>query len=53
MCAQPFERRNNFPLVLVHRVGDHTRGLFEAKASPTVSAMHTLEDVEVFFFVSH
>jgi hypothetical protein len=53
MCAQAFERRNDIFLVHIHRVGDHTRGLFEAEASPVVSATHTLQDVEVFFFVSH
>ena len=53
MSAQPFERGNHFRLVLVHRIGDHTRGLFEAEASPMVSAVHPLEDVEIVFFVGH
>ena len=51
MCAQAFERRKDFLLVHIHRIGDHTRGLFEAEASPIVSATHTLQDVEIVFFV--
>ena len=53
MCPQAFERSNDFLLVRLYRIGDHTRGLFEAEASLMVSATHTLQDVEVFFFVSH
>jgi hypothetical protein len=53
MCTQAFERRNDIFLVHIHRVGDHARGLFEAEASPIVSATHTLQDVQVFFFVCH
>jgi len=51
MGAQSFERRDDLLLVHLHRIGDHTRGLFEAKASPMVSAAHTLQDVQIFFFV--
>ncbi len=53
MPAQPFERGNHLGLVLVHRIGDHARGLFEAEASPMASAVHPLENIEVFFFIGH
>lgn len=53
ICAQAFERGNNFLLVHLNCIGDHTRGLFEAEASIEPSATHALEDVEIFFFVSH
>jgi len=51
--AQAFERRGYFLLIQLHRIGDHTRGLFEAEASIAVSAAHALEDVEIFFFARH
>ena len=51
--AQALERRNDFPLIHLHRVGDHTRGLFEAEASIAVSAAHPLENVQIVFFASH
>ena len=53
MCAQAFERRKDVLLVRLHPIGDHTRGLFEAEASILVSATHALQDIEIFFFVSH
>ena len=53
LCAQPLERSDHILLIHLHRIGDHTRGLFEADASIAVSAAHALEDVKVFFFVSH
>jgi hypothetical protein len=40
--AQPLERRDNFLLADFQRIGDHTRGLFEAEASIAVSAAHAL-----------
>jgi hypothetical protein len=51
--AQALERRNNFLLIHLHRVGDHTRGLFEAEASIAVSATHALQNVQVVCFVCH
>jgi hypothetical protein len=51
--AQTLKRRDHILLIHLHRVGDHTRGLFEADASIVVSAAHALQDVKVFFFVSH
>jgi hypothetical protein len=51
--AQALERRDYLLLTNLNRIGDHTRGLFEADASIAVSAAHALEDVKVFFFVSH
>ena len=51
--AQALERRNDFLLIHLHRVGDHTRGLFEAEASIAVSATHALQDVEIVCFVCH
>ena len=53
MCAQALECRNDALLLHLHCIGDHSRGLFEAEASIVVSAMHALQDVEIFFFVSH
>jgi hypothetical protein len=53
MCAQALQCRDDCFLIHLHRVGDHTRGLFEAEASIAVSAAHALEDVKVFFFVGH
>jgi len=51
--AQALERCDDFLLIHLHRVGDHTRGLFEADASIAVSAAHTRKDVEIFFLISH
>ena len=51
--AHTLERRDHVLLIHLNRIGDHARGLFEAKASIAVSAAHALEDVKVFFFVSH
>ncbi len=53
MCAQAFERLNDVLLLHLHPIGDHTRGLFEAEASIVMSATHALQDVKIFFFVSH
>jgi hypothetical protein len=35
------------------RIGDHTRGLFEADASIAASATHALQDVKIFFLIGH
>jgi hypothetical protein len=51
--AQPFERRDNFFLAAFQRVGDHTRGLFEAEASIAVSATHALQYVNILIIFSH
>jgi hypothetical protein len=51
--AQALERRDDFPLIHLHRVGDHTRGLFEADASIAVSAAHARKNVETLFFIRH
>jgi hypothetical protein len=51
--AQALERGNNFLLTYLQRIGDHTRGLFEAEASIAVSAAHSLQDVQIFFFANH
>ena len=40
ICLQALERRDDILLIHLHRVGDHTRGLFEAEASVAVSATH-------------
>lgn len=42
-----------FLLVHLERIGDHTRGLFEAEASIAVSTAHALENVQVLLFVCH
>jgi hypothetical protein len=51
--AQALERGNNFLLADLERIGDHTRGLFEANASIAASATHALQDVKIFFLVGH
>jgi hypothetical protein len=51
--AQTFERGNNFLLADLKRIGDHTRGLFEADASIAASATHALQDVKIFFLIGH
>ncbi len=53
MCLQAFERCDDILLIHLHRVGDHTRGLFEAEASIVVSAAHALQDVEIVFLSRH
>jgi hypothetical protein len=53
MGAQALERRDDILLTHLHCIGDHTRGLFEAEASITVSAMHSFENVEIIVFGSH
>jgi len=51
--AQPFQCRDNFLLADFQRVGDHTRGLFEAEASIAVSAAHALQYVDVLIIFRH
>jgi len=51
--AQSLERRDDFFLILMHSIGDHTRGLFEAEASIAVSTTHPFEDVEIIIFARH
>jgi hypothetical protein len=53
LSAQALERPNDFLLIHLHRVGDHTRGLFEADASIAISATHALKDVEIVRFARH
>ncbi len=53
LSAQALERRHDFLLIHLHRIGDHTRGLFEAEASIAVSAPHALENVKVVWFFCH
>src|SRR5258705_8886576 len=53
ICLQAFERRDDILLIHLHRVGDHTRGLFEAEASVAVSTTHAFQDIEIFLFASH
>ena len=48
--AQPLQRRDDFFLADFQRVGDHTRGLFEAEASIAVSAAYALQDVNILIF---
>jgi hypothetical protein len=50
---QSLERRDDFFLIHLERVGDHTRGLFEAEASIAVSTTHAAQDVKVFLFINH
>ncbi len=51
--AQPLERGDDFFLTLLYRVGDHTRGLFEAEASIAMSAAHPFEYIEIVFLARH
>jgi len=51
--AQALERRNDFLLADLERIGDHTRGLFEADASIAASAAHPSQDVKILFLVGH
>jgi len=51
--AQPFERRDNLLLADFQCVGDHSRGLFEAKASIAVSAAHALQHVDILVIFRH
>jgi hypothetical protein len=53
MRAQTLQCRDDCFLLHLHRVGDHTRGLFEAEASILKSAAHPLEDVKILFFIGH
>ena len=53
ICLQALERRDDILLIHLHRVGDHTRGLFEAEASVAVSTTHAFQDIEIFLFASH
>src|SRR4029079_4096739 len=54
MCfVQPFQRRDDFLLADFQRVGDHTRGLFEAEASIAVSAAHALQYVNILIIFRH
>ena len=53
VSAQALQRRYDVLLIHFHRVGDHTRGLFEADASIVASAAHARENVKIFFLVSH
>lgn len=48
--AQTLQSLDDFVLRLLHSIGDHTRGLFEAEASIAVSAAHPFENVEIVFF---
>jgi hypothetical protein len=50
---QTFERRNDFCLRYMQRVGDHAHGLFEAEASIAVSAAHALQDVYILVIFRH
>lgn len=53
LSAQPFERGDHRFLILLYRIGDHTRGLFEAEASIAVSAAHAFEDIKIVFLARH
>ena len=53
LSAQALERRDDFFLADFERIGDHTRGLFEAHASVTVSAAHALQDVYILVVLCH
>ena len=52
-APQSLQRFNDFLLIHLQRIGDHTRGLFEAEASIVVSAAHALQDVEIVFLSRH
>ena len=52
-APQSLQRFNDFLLIHLQRIGDHTRGLFEAQASIVVSAAHALQDVEIVFLSRH
>ena len=51
--AQSLQRRDDRFLILMHSIGDHTRGLFEAEASIAVSTTHPFEDVEIIILARH
>ena len=51
--AQTLQRSDHFVLRDLNRVGDHTRGLFEAEASIAVSAAHALKNIEIVFLARH
>ena len=51
--AESFQGRDDFLLADFQRVGDHTRGLFEAEASIAVSAAHALQYVDVLIIFRH
>ena len=51
--AKSLQRRDDFFLILMHRVGDHTRGLFEAEASIAVSPTHPFENIQIIIFARH
>jgi hypothetical protein len=51
--AQSLQRGDDLFLILMHCVGDHTRGLFEAKASIAVSTTHPFEDVQIIILARH
>ena len=53
LSVQTLERRDDILLTHLHRIGDHTRGLFEAEASIAMSAAHALENVEIVFLSNH
>jgi hypothetical protein len=51
--AQALERRDDCLLIHLHRIGDHTRGLFEAETSIAVSAAHALQNIEIVCLGCH
>ena len=51
--VQTLERGDDFLLRYFYRVGDHTRGLFEADASIAVSATHPFENIKIVFLGRH
>jgi hypothetical protein len=50
---QSLERRDDFFLIHLERVGDHTRGLFEAEASVAPSTAHFLKDKKISIVFRH
>ena len=53
ICLQAFERCDDILLIHLHRVGDHTRGLFEAEASVAPSTAHFLKDKKISIVFRH
>jgi hypothetical protein len=51
--VQALERGNNLLLADLERIGDHTRGLFEAEASVAMSAAHALQDIDILIALGH
>jgi hypothetical protein len=50
---EPLQSFDNFLLADLERIGDHTRGLFEAEASIAPSTAHFLKDKKIPIVFCH